>query len=177
MKQAGRYLATPLDGFFADTRFLILDRDQKYSKPFRRLLENSGIEISRLPRRSPNLKAYTERFVRFVKEEGQSRMAFFGDQSLRKATRESAAHDHEEQNHWGVGNRSITPKDPVERSTGRFDNPSASARCAVSIIGLWRSPDLPADHAPRGDRSSAGSVRVRSRLGAVTPSRPRPTAR
>jgi transposase InsO family protein len=92
MMQIGRNFTDPEDGFLADKRFLIMDRDSKYSLAFQTLLNNSGVEIVRLPPRSPNLNAYAERFVRSIKSECLGRMIFFGERSLRKATREYAAH-------------------------------------------------------------------------------------
>jgi transposase InsO family protein len=80
-------------------RFLIIDRDSKYSLAFRTLLNDSGVEIVRRPPRSPNLNAYAERFVKSVKDECLSRMILFGERSLRNATREYAAHYHRERNH------------------------------------------------------------------------------
>jgi putative transposase len=50
-------------------RYLILDRDTKYSAAFRTLIEGSGTEVIRLPPRSPNLNAYAEHFVRSINEE------------------------------------------------------------------------------------------------------------
>ena len=95
----------------AEKEFLILDRDSKYSAAFRDLLKGSGVEIVRLPPRSPNLNAYAERFVRSIKDECLNRMIFFGERSLRKATREFAAHYHSERNHQGIDNRLIEPGD------------------------------------------------------------------
>jgi hypothetical protein len=100
------------------TRQPLLDahRDSKYSLAFRTLLERSGVEIVRLPSRSPNLNAYAERFVRSIKSECLGRMIFFGERSLRKATREYAAHYHGERNHQGLDNRLIeAPDDKVSR--------------------------------------------------------------
>ncbi len=37
----------------------------------------------KLPRRSPNLNAYAERFVRSIKQECLDRMIFFSEESLR----------------------------------------------------------------------------------------------
>ena len=68
----------------------------------RDLLKGSGVEIVRLPPRSPNLNAYAERFVRSIKDQCLSRMILFGERSLRKATREFAAHYHRERNHQGI---------------------------------------------------------------------------
>ncbi len=64
----------------------------------------------------PNLNAYAERLVRSIKEECLSRMIFFGERSLRKATREFAAHYHMERNHQGQDNRLIEAEDD-DRST------------------------------------------------------------
>jgi transposase InsO family protein len=96
MMQIRRNLTDPLSGSLAENRFLILDRDSKFSRGFRDLLEEAGVEVVRLPYRSPNLNAYAERFVQSIKNECLSRMIFFGERSLRRATREYAAHYHRE---------------------------------------------------------------------------------
>jgi transposase InsO family protein len=111
MMQIGRNLTDPVDGFLADKEFVILDRDSKYSSAFRDLLEDAGVQVVRLPPRSPNLNAYAERFVRSIKDECLHRMIFFGERSLRKATREYAAHYHSERNHQGIDNRLIEAGD------------------------------------------------------------------
>ena len=92
MMQIGRNLTDPVDGLLADKKLLIIDRDSKYSAAFRSLLAQAGVEPVRLPPRSPNLNAHAERFVRSIKDECLSRMIFFGERSLRRATREYASH-------------------------------------------------------------------------------------
>jgi len=77
-------------------------------------LKDAGVEVVRLPHRSPDLNAYAERFVRSIKDECLNRMILFGERSLRKATREYAAHYHRERNHQGIDNRLIEPGDCVE---------------------------------------------------------------
>ena len=81
-------------------------------------MTDAGVEIVRLPHRSPNLNAYAERFVRSIKDECLSRMIFFGERSLRKATREYAAHYHTERNHQGLENRLIESDDLTESTAG-----------------------------------------------------------
>jgi len=107
MMQAGRNLTDSVDGFLAGKQFLILDRDAKFSAAFRDLLKNAGTEVVRLPPRSPNLNAFAERFVLSIKNECLNRMIFFGERSLRKATKEFADHYHTERNHQGLDNRLI----------------------------------------------------------------------
>ena len=68
-------------------RYLIIDRDTKYSEQFRRLIRDSGTKVIRLPPMSPNLNAYAERFVRSIKDECLNRMIFIGQASLRRAVR------------------------------------------------------------------------------------------
>jgi len=67
------------------------------------------------------LNAYAERFVRSVKDECLNRMIFFGERSLRKATREYASHYHRERNHQGLDNRLIEPADRDESSHGAVE--------------------------------------------------------
>ncbi len=50
-----------------------------------------------------------------------SRMIFFGERSLRKATREYAAHYHKERNHQGIDNRLIEPDDRPGSTFGAIE--------------------------------------------------------
>ncbi len=63
MLQTARNLTDMVDGFLLGKRYLIIDRDSKYTQAFRGLLTDAGTNIVRLPPRSPNLNAYCERFV------------------------------------------------------------------------------------------------------------------
>ena len=122
MTQIARNLTDPNDGFLRGKRYLILDRDTKYSDAFRSVLVREGIQVIRLPPRSPNLNAFAERFVRSIKEECLSRMIFFGPASLQHAIRQFMAHYHTERNHQGLENRlpqpasvTVLPHHPVQR--------------------------------------------------------------
>jgi transposase InsO family protein len=90
-------------------KYLIIDRDTKYTEQFRRLIRDEGTKVIRLPPRSPNLNAYAERFVRSIKEECLDRMIFVGQASLRSAVREYIEHYYRERNHQGLENRLIVP--------------------------------------------------------------------
>ena len=96
MMQVGCNLTDPVDGFLLGKRFLILDRDKKFTSDFRDLIEEAGTDVIRLPYRSPNLNAYVERFVLSIKSECLNRMIFFGEQSLRRAVTEFISHYHRE---------------------------------------------------------------------------------
>jgi putative transposase len=122
MMQIARNLTDLNDGFLRGKRYLILDRDTKYSDAFRSVLVREGIQVIRLPPQSPNLNAFAERFVRSIKEECLSRMIFFGTASLQHAVRQFIAHYHTERNHQGLENRlpqpgfiTALPRHPVQR--------------------------------------------------------------
>jgi hypothetical protein len=54
MLQVARNVTDAVDGALLGKRYLILDRDAKYSASFRRHIEESRIEVIRLPPRSPS---------------------------------------------------------------------------------------------------------------------------
>ena len=107
MAQVARDLTGWDNGFLVDHQYLIHDRDTKYTDHFVQLLKDSGIENVRLPRRSPNLNAYAERFVRSIKDECLSKLILFGEPSLRRAISEYVSHYHLERNHQGLENKLI----------------------------------------------------------------------
>ncbi len=78
MLEVGRDLLDEPDGMLSGKRYLILDRDTKYSRRFREFVEEGGTEVIRLPPLSPNLNAFAERFVRSIKEECLRKMIFIG---------------------------------------------------------------------------------------------------
>jgi putative transposase len=109
MKQVARNLTDVSDGFLLNSRYLIMDRDTKYTWEFRDNLDREGVKPVRCPVRAPNCNAFAERFVRSIKEECLDRLILFGEASLRRALREYVAHYHTERNHQGVGNRLLKP--------------------------------------------------------------------
>ncbi len=113
MEQAVRNARTFLEG----KRFLILDRDTKFSHRFHGALPD-GLELLRTPFQAPNANAHAERFVRSIKEECLNRMIWFGEAPLWKAIYKYLEHYHTERNHQGIGNELIQETAPGP-STGR----------------------------------------------------------
>jgi putative transposase len=120
MLQVSRNVTDPEDGFLCRKRYLLMDRDAKFSEAFRITLKTSGVEPVRLPPRSPNLSPHIERFMRSLKEECLERIIFFGEKSLQSATIRFLDHYHAERTHQGIGNRLITPEPEVGRATGEI---------------------------------------------------------
>jgi transposase InsO family protein len=120
MGQIGRNLTDANDGFLTGKRFLIHDRDPLFTLAFRDTLASAGVQVVRLPPRSPNLNAYAERFVRTIKESCLDRMILVGEESLQRAVREFSEHYHRERNHQGLGNQLIVPAAPQTNYDGRI---------------------------------------------------------
>ena len=118
MQQCARQLTDPWDGFLLGKRYLIHDRDTKYTQAFDALLKESGVEPILLPPRSPNLNAHGERFVRSIKEEALEQMVMLGERSLSYAIQQYLAHYHHERNHQGLGNQRIAPEPEGSRQGG-----------------------------------------------------------
>lgn len=131
MTQAARELTNFEDGFLNGKRYLLMDRDAKFSAAFRATLACVGVKAVILPPRSPNLNAYLERFFGSLKAECLDRMVFFGEESLRRAVKHVLAHYHQERSHQGLQNRLISPGDQAGRTVGEI-------ACRERLGGLLR---------------------------------------
>jgi putative transposase len=119
MQQCARQLTDAIDGFLLGKRYLIHDRDTKYTLTFDDLLKGSGVEPLVLPPRSPNLNAYCEWFVRSIKEEALEQMVLLSERSLSYVIQQYLAHYHAERNHQGLANRLITPDADLQSHSGQ----------------------------------------------------------
>jgi hypothetical protein len=118
MKQVAKNLTNREDGFLNDSRSLLLDRDTKFTAEFQIILRQSSAEPVLLPPRSPNLNAHLARFMGSIKSERLSRMIFFGENSLRNATKQCLLYYHAERNHQGLEDQLIDPGEEVGRVAG-----------------------------------------------------------
>jgi transposase InsO family protein len=116
MLQVARHFTDPTDRVAAGPRFLICDRDQKWSTAVRQLLETSGLRVIQTPFRAPNCNAHAERFVRSIKEECLNRVIPLGEGHFRRTLAEFVAHYHRERNHQGLGNELIDSGGDPHRS-------------------------------------------------------------
>jgi transposase InsO family protein len=131
MCQAARNLNDAEDGFLLGKKYLLMDRDAKFSEAFRVIVEQGGIEAVRLPPRAPNLNPNLERFMRSVKEECLERMIFFGERSPQTAVADFLVHYHQERNHQGLDNRLVEPGEEVGRAAGEI-------ACREQLGGMLR---------------------------------------
>jgi transposase InsO family protein len=114
MSQVARNLTEHVAGFLRHHRVLLVDRDPLYTDAFRATIAGAGVTVVRLPRASPNLNAFAERFVLSIKSECLDKIIPLGERHLRAAISEYVEHYHVERNHQGLGNRLLRPTTSAE---------------------------------------------------------------
>jgi transposase InsO family protein len=83
--QMARNLTDAFDGILrAPVRYVLLDRDTKFTAEFQAILKAADVDPLLLPPQSPNCNAHLERFFRALKEEALARIIPFSETSLRK---------------------------------------------------------------------------------------------
>ena len=98
--QQARNLA--INGRLGDVRFLIRDRDAKFSGPFDEVLRTEGVRVIRTPIRAPKANAFAERFVRTVRQECLDHILIYGRRHLERVLKAYVAHYVEERPHRGL---------------------------------------------------------------------------
>jgi putative transposase len=87
-----RNLLMDLDDRAAGFRFLVRDRAGQFTEAFDAVLAGAGIEVVKIPPRSPRANAYAERFVLTARTEVTDRMLIFGQAHLRMVLAQYEAH-------------------------------------------------------------------------------------
>ena len=132
MLQVARNLTDAEDGFLGGKRLLIHDRDPLFTEKFRHTVGAAGVRCLKLPKRSSNLNAYCESFVRSAKRECLDKMILFGERHVRYVVEQYAEHHNTERPHQGLGNRVITPP-------GKPPPRDGPVKCRERLGGLLRS--------------------------------------
>ena len=69
-------------------RYLVHDRDTKFTAQFDGILESTGCDVKRLPYKAPNVNPYAESWVGTIKRECAVHFVVLGEQHLRYLVRE-----------------------------------------------------------------------------------------
>ena len=133
MKQIARNVTMDEWGFLGNCRYLIHDRDTKYCQSFRNIIESGDVKTLRLPARSPNLNAFSERWVKSIKDDCLSKLILLGETSLRRVLHEYLVHYHAERNHQGKENVLLFPT-----ATKAIDLGGSSVGCKERLGGVLK---------------------------------------
>ncbi len=105
-------------------RFLIRDRDQKFTDRFDDVFRSEGIEIMRTPFRAPQANGVAERFVRTVRSECFDWLLILNQQHLERVLQEFIDHYNGHRPHRAL---SLTPPEARRRTA----TPSASGDARI----------------------------------------------
>jgi putative transposase len=108
-----RNLLMDLGNRAADFRFLVRDRAGQFTASFDAVLAGAGIEVIKIPPRSPRANAYAERFVLTARTEVTDRMLVFGERHLRSVMAEYARHYNGRRPHRALQLQPPRPSHPV----------------------------------------------------------------
>ncbi len=92
VSQQARQLVWTLPERATPVRFLIRDRDSKFTRDFDTVFRSEGIEIIRTPIRSPKANAIAERFVRTARSECLDWLLIFNRRHLERVLRVFVQH-------------------------------------------------------------------------------------
>ena len=92
-------------------RFLIHDRDSKFTAAFDEVFRSEGITVIRTPLRAPQANAYAERFVRTVRNECLDWLLIIGRRHLEQVLRIYIQHYNRERPHRGLA---LQPPEPAQ---------------------------------------------------------------
>jgi putative transposase len=110
--QQARQFAWTLQERRASFRFLIRDRDSKFTRDFDAVLASEGIEIIKTPVRAPKANAFAERFVRTVRAESLDWLLIVNRRHLERVLRVFVDHDNSHRPHRALN---LGPPEPSTR--------------------------------------------------------------
>jgi putative transposase len=104
-------------------RFLVRDRDGKFSRDFDEVFRSEGIRVIKAPVRAPKARAHAERWVGSVRRECLDRLLIVGRRHLEHVVREYAQHYNIHRPHRSLDQRTPLAKPPINEPAPRAELP------------------------------------------------------
>ena len=114
--QQARNLLMDLGGRVGQFRFLIRDRDSKFTSVFDEVFVGSGLRIIKTPIRSPRANSFAERYAGTLRRECLDHLLIYSERHLRRILAEYARHYNEHRPHQSREQRPPL-HEPGQRST------------------------------------------------------------
>jgi putative transposase len=107
--QQARNLLMNLEQQTDELRFLLRDRDTKFTAAFDAVFTAAGIDVLRTPPQAPTANAYAERWVGTVRRECTDRILIAGERHLTNVLTEYTKHYNSHRPHRTLGQRPPNP--------------------------------------------------------------------
>ena len=157
MTQQARNLLMDLDDRSQRPRFLIHDRDTKFSRAFDSTFRSERIEIVRTSIQAPNANAHAERWVGSARRECLDRLLIFGRRQLRHVLRVYIRHFNQQRPH-----RALDLRPPIAVAEPILLPQRPSIRLASD--GATSSADSSTNTKPRHDDRVCAPHEVRDKM-------------
>ena len=128
--QQARNLLMDLGGRASQFRFVIRDRDSKFTAMFDQVLAGSGVRIIKTPVRSPTGNSFAERYVGTLRRECLDHLLIYGERHLRQILAAYARHYNHHRPHQSREQR------PPLHEPGRAVDMTARIRRRQVVHGL-----------------------------------------
>ena len=133
VSQQARNLLMELNDEDACPRFLIRDRDSKFTREFDEVFRSEGIRVIKAPVRAPKARAHAERWVGTVRRECLDRLLILGHRHLQRVLAAYVGHFNTHRPH-----RALAQRPPLRRSPPDDEQPLAE----IVDLDLVRRRDL-----------------------------------
>jgi putative transposase len=110
--QQARNLVMRLDDEHVPARFLIRDRDGKFTASFDEVFRSEGIRVIKAPVRAPRARAHAERWVESARRECLDRLLILGRRHLERVVQVYARHYNGHRPHRSLDQRPPLAKPP-----------------------------------------------------------------
>jgi putative transposase len=132
--QQARNLVMDLGDGNRSFRFLLRDRDAKFTVAFDEIFTSEGLEIAKIPPRTPRANCYAERWVRTVRTECTDRMLILDERHLRSVLGEYAGHYNRHRPHQS---RQQLPPDQETPTTTPLSLPVRRRKVLGGVISEY----------------------------------------
>jgi len=115
-------------------RFLIRDRDAKFTCAFDRIFASEGLQVVKTPPRTPRANCYAERWIRTARAECTDRMLIYNEPHLRLVLGEYAGHYNRHRPHQS---RQQRPPDQNAQASAPLNMPVRRRKVLGGVISEY----------------------------------------